>query len=100
MVIIGHMATEVKIAHLKAHLSQYLRSVRKGHEIVVKDRETPIARLVPYEVSRERLTYIPATGSLKDLDKLVMSRPKNLKPEDVDEALRWTRRDRVEDRTL
>jgi prevent-host-death family protein len=91
------MTSEVNIAHLKAHLSQYLRSAQKGNEIVVKDRETPIARLVPYQAPRKRLTYIPATGSLKDLDKLVMTRPKNLKPGDVDEALQWTRRDRFED---
>ena len=92
------MTTEVNIAHLKAHLSQYLRSAQKGNEIVVKDRETPIARLVPCQAPRKRLTYIPATGSLKDLDKLVVTRPKNLKPGDVDEALQWTRRDRSEDR--
>jgi prevent-host-death family protein len=91
------MTSEVNIAHLKAHLSHYLRSAQKGNEIVVKDRETPIARLVAYEAPRKRLTYIPATGSLKDLDKLVITRPKNLKPGDVDEALQRTRRDRFED---
>lgn len=38
----------VQIARLKARLSEYLREVRHGHGLVVLDRETPIARLVPY----------------------------------------------------
>jgi len=40
--------TTVRIAELKARLSEYLRRVRRGHEVTVLDRETPIARLVPY----------------------------------------------------
>jgi len=38
----------VKIAELKARLSEYLRRVRRGHPVTVLDRETPIARIVPY----------------------------------------------------
>ena len=89
------MSTEVKIGELKNRLSAYLRAVRKGQEIVIKDRETPIARLVPYERARNRLEVIPPTRSLKELDRLLASsKPvKGLKPEDVDEALRWVRRD-------
>jgi len=40
---------DVRIADLKARLSEYLRKVKRGHAITVLDRETPIARLVPYE---------------------------------------------------
>jgi prevent-host-death family protein len=39
---------EVRIAELKARLSEYLRNVRRGRSITVLDRDTPIARLVPY----------------------------------------------------
>jgi prevent-host-death family protein len=39
----------VNIADLKSRLSEHLRGVRRGHPIVVLDRDTPIARLVPYE---------------------------------------------------
>ncbi len=39
--------TSVKIADLKAHLSQHLRKVRRGRSLTVLDRETPIARIVP-----------------------------------------------------
>ena len=38
---------QVRIAELKARLSEYLRSVRQGESIAVLDRETPIAQIVP-----------------------------------------------------
>jgi prevent-host-death family protein len=38
----------VGIADLKARLSAHLRAVRRGHSITVLDRQTPVARLVPY----------------------------------------------------
>ena len=44
------------IAELKARLSEYLRDVRKGHPLVVMDRNTPIARVVPYAPEGEALT--------------------------------------------
>lgn len=40
---------EVRIAELKARLSEHLRYVRRGHVLTVLDRETPVARLVPVE---------------------------------------------------
>ena len=42
--------SRVGIADLKAHLSEHLRRVRRGRAITVVDRETPIARIVPYDV--------------------------------------------------
>ncbi len=39
----------VNIAKLKAHLSRYLRAVRRGQEIVVTDRNLPIAKVVPFQ---------------------------------------------------
>jgi prevent-host-death family protein len=39
----------VGIAELKSRLSEYLRKVRRGGSVTVLDRDTPIARLVPYE---------------------------------------------------
>lgn len=38
----------VGIADLKARLSEHLKSVRKGRSLTVLDRETPVARIVPY----------------------------------------------------
>jgi prevent-host-death family protein len=40
--------TNVGIAELKARLSEHLRSVRNGGTLTVLDRDTPIARIVPY----------------------------------------------------
>lgn len=41
--------SKVGIADLKAHLSQHLRKVRRGHTLTILDRETPVAQLVPYD---------------------------------------------------
>ena len=41
--------SKVGIGDLKAHLSEHLRKVRRGHTLTVLDRETPVARIVPYE---------------------------------------------------
>lgn len=57
--------TTVRIAALKARLSEYLRSVRKGRTLTVLDRDTPIARIVP--VSVEPLEVRRATRRLRDL---------------------------------
>ena len=38
---------QARIAELKARLSEYLRTVRRGETITVLDRETPVAQIVP-----------------------------------------------------
>jgi prevent-host-death family protein len=38
----------VNIADLKNNLSRHLLQVREGSEITVFDRDTPVARIVPY----------------------------------------------------
>lgn len=73
---------KVGIADLEARLSEHLRTVRRGQTLTVLDRETPVARIVPYyaetslEVTRAirkptelRLPPPPAkpTGSLAQL---------------------------------
>jgi prevent-host-death family protein len=37
----------VNVATLKNRLSSYLREVRRGEEILIRDRNVPIARIVP-----------------------------------------------------
>ena len=45
-----HMTMKrIGVAELKARLSEHLRYVRRGHEVTVLDRDTPIARVVPHE---------------------------------------------------
>ena len=52
----------VKIADLKSRQSEYLRSVRRGVAITVLDRDTPIARIVPYEPEANGLVVRRAAG--------------------------------------
>jgi prevent-host-death family protein len=56
----------VGTADLKAHLSEHLRAVRNGEEIVIMDRREPIARVIPFEALDEPLIIEPARGSLAD----------------------------------
>lgn len=42
------MEIKVGIAELKSRLSYYLRAARRGRSVTVVDRNTPVARLVPY----------------------------------------------------
>ena len=50
--------TTVKIADLKDHLSAHLRAVEAGAEIVVTDRNRPIARIVPVSGPTARVEII------------------------------------------
>lgn len=54
----------VKVAELKAQLSAYLRSARLGHSVIVCDRETPVARIVPYASGTEPLAVRHAIRAL------------------------------------
>jgi prevent-host-death family protein len=45
------MTLRTSSSRFKAKLGQYMRAVRSGKEVVVTDRDEPVARLVPY---RER----------------------------------------------
>ena len=45
--------TTVNIAELKNNLSKYLAQVKQGEEVLVKDRNIPVARIVPLSFSDE-----------------------------------------------
>jgi prevent-host-death family protein len=56
----------VNIADLKNHLSAYLQEVRAGEEIVIRDRNLPVAKLTPLapvDASAEELA-LAAAGEL------------------------------------
>lgn len=57
--------SNVGIADLKARLSEHLRAVRNGGTLTVLDRDTPIARIVPY--AAQSLEIRTATRRLRDL---------------------------------
>lgn len=72
----------VKIADLKNNLSRHLAKVRKGAEITVLDRATPVARLVPYVAHGEareadgttRVEHLVRQGVLSPGDPRAVSR--------------------------
>jgi len=58
----------VNVAELKNNLSHYLRQVRQGNEITIKDRNRVIARIVPAASSDdydEELLELAAQGKVK-----------------------------------
>ena len=54
---------QVRIAELKARLSEYLRAVRRGESIAVLDRETPVAQIVPIRDRSALRVRKPAPGT-------------------------------------
>jgi len=69
----------INIAELKNRLSAYIQQVRAGQEIVVRDRNLPVAKLVPFrapDTSAEELG-LAASGELR------------LPEETLDEAAFW-----------
>lgn len=84
--------SDVKVAELKAKLSAYLSEVRRGETVIVYDRATPIARLVPFEIQADDLALIEASARPAELKRIKGVRPK--KPIDTDKLLRELRRDR------
>ena len=54
---------QVRIAELKARLSEYLRAVRGGESIAVLDRDTPIAQIIPVRERSALRVRKPARGA-------------------------------------
>jgi len=84
--------TRAKISELKARLSAYLAEVRSGGEVLVYDRATPIARIVPFDAERDDLDLIPASLPPSTLKRIKGVRPR--KRINVDKLLADLRRDR------
>lgn len=82
---------KVRIAELKAHLSEHLRAVRRGQELIVCDRDIPVARIVPYRAERKKLVVRPARGTFKDF-RFASSPPEH--PSDIVADLLEQRKDR------
>lgn len=71
---------QVRIAELKARLSEYLRAVRRGETIAVLDRETPVAEIVPIRDRTTLRVRKPAPGT-PPLNRVPLPKPAKL---DVD----------------
>jgi antitoxin (DNA-binding transcriptional repressor) of toxin-antitoxin stability system len=92
---------------LKNQLSAYLRYVRNGEEIIVQDRNKPIARILPFTLPlppegdhEAEIAYLIATGQARGPKERMDREAFNALPmptvsdEAVKEALEWTRGDR------
>ncbi len=57
----------VNVAELKNQLSKYLTFAKSGEEIVIRDRNLPVAKLVPFsteEFAEEEL-FLAAAGKMR-----------------------------------
>lgn len=92
---------EVKIAELKARLSYYLRLAEGGEEVVVKDREQPIVRLIGIADHSRRFYTIPARLTREEAERRLAQIPmpdlSKITPEVIEETLQWMRKDRSDD---
>jgi len=70
----------VKIAELKDHLSSFLHRVRAGEELVIRDRNMPIAKIVPLHGE---------DGDLEELS-LVASGHMTVPAQQLDQKRFWT----------
>jgi antitoxin (DNA-binding transcriptional repressor) of toxin-antitoxin stability system len=52
---------QVKIAEFKSKLSSHLREVKRGKEIVILDRDHPVAKVIPFTDMGEGLVIREAT---------------------------------------
>ncbi len=66
---------QVGIADLKAHLSGHLRTVKQGEPLLVMDRGTPVARILPAADPSGGLVTRPATRDLQAVRKLLKRLP-------------------------
>jgi|SRR5580658_5448281 prevent-host-death family protein len=94
----------VNIGTLKNQLSAYLRYVKNGEEVLVRDRDMPVAKIVPVAKPKPddndyaaEEAYLIATGqmrpALEQLDReefWKLPRP-TVSDEAVKEALDWVR---------
>jgi antitoxin (DNA-binding transcriptional repressor) of toxin-antitoxin stability system len=56
----------IRIADLKSRLSEHLRKVRAGGSLTILDRDTPIARIVPWSAGHDFLKLrAPLPGAPK-----------------------------------
>jgi len=65
---------ETNVSGLKARLSMYLAAVRNGETVVVHDRRTPIARLVPVGEHAEGVTIVEPSRPLARVAKITPPR--------------------------
>lgn len=64
----GNTLKTASVSELKSHLSEYLRQVKAGTEVLVTDRGRPVALLVPVsgvKTERESMVHMQKQGLIK-----------------------------------
>jgi antitoxin (DNA-binding transcriptional repressor) of toxin-antitoxin stability system len=74
--------TGIRIADLKSHLSEHLRKVRAGRSLTILDRDTPIARIVPWKTGTGSLQLRPPVRGAPKLQRVPLPPPLRLR-EDI-----------------
>ncbi len=64
------MTATVKIAEMKAHLSELVARAEAGEEIVISRGNRPVARLAPLEPARRAKEAIEAMLTLRDSGRI------------------------------
>ncbi len=84
--------TRVPIAELKSHLSAHLRRVRRGGSVLVLDRQTPVARIVPVDDSAEDV--LPTLPPSQPLQGFRIPKRPLVGDQEIDAALETEREER------
>jgi len=93
LTISGHYVVmkNANVSELKSRLSSYLAEVKQGDTVVVCERQTPIARLVPYADEDRDFRVCEAAQPIGKLGKI---RPVRLRKKvDAGKILKETRGD-------
>lgn len=88
------MKVYVQIAELKSRLSEHLRMVRGGQPLIVMDRKTPIARIVPFEQGHTGLVIRKRKEGAPKFWEIPLPPPVDLKGVDLMKILEEERADR------
>ncbi|MBI5509966.1 MAG: type II toxin-antitoxin system Phd/YefM family antitoxin [Deltaproteobacteria bacterium] len=54
----------ITISSFKAHLSAELRKVRRGGRVVISDRDTPIAEVIPFRAEQSTAVSVRAPNTV------------------------------------
>ena len=85
---------EVKIADLKSRLSEHLRKVRAGRTLTVLERNTPIARIVPWKEGDASFDSRPPLPGAPLLRRVKLPPPLSLRGDIVKVLLKERQNDR------
>ena len=85
---------EIKIADLKSRLSEHLRKVRAGRTLTVLERNTPVARIVPWKEGDASFDSRPPLPDAPQLRRVKLPPPLSLRGDILNLLLKERQSDR------